>query len=141
MNKENTVCVSWKQNFNKAEKKSKHDNASSTRLILRIPVMAECFLAHINQDSSSCPGERYPGQICAYLLTQCQQGLLELKFAVLKILKLTLTFDQWRQEAVSNRASTLSQKHITMETKHRLPSLKRQNVNIPTCPNISLNTS
>lgn len=47
--------------------KSKHDNASSTRLMLRIPAITECFHAHIIQDTSSYPGDRHPDQICVYL--------------------------------------------------------------------------
>lgn len=61
----------------KQRKKSKHDNASSTRLMLRIPVITECFFAHIIQDTSSYHGEHHPDQICVYLSTKCQQGLLE----------------------------------------------------------------
>ncbi len=46
--------------------KSKHDNASSTRLMLRIPAITECFHAHIIQDTTSYPGDRHPDQICIY---------------------------------------------------------------------------
>lgn len=79
----------WKQNLNKAGGKSKHDNASSTRLMSRTPVITECFHAHIIQDKSSCPGDRHPDQICVYTMPA---GFVKIQICpaeTLPILKLT----------------------------------------------------
>lgn len=57
----------YKHNLKEAGDKNKHVNASSTRLMLRIPVITECLHACIIQGSSSYPGDHHPDQICVYV--------------------------------------------------------------------------
>lgn len=64
--KENTVYVSIETELKEDGEKSKHDNASSTKLMLCIPVITECFHAHMIKDTGSYPGDHHPDLICVY---------------------------------------------------------------------------
>ena len=89
--------------------------------MLRVPVITECFHAHVIQDTSSRPGDHHPDLCILSLLNPY----------LLYILKLTLTFDLLKWETVSSAqcASNVSQKHyITMETGLRLQGPNHRNV-------------